>query len=137
MEISISGDQSARTKSTLHDLINTIIIGFILVTVVLMFFMGVNTDSSAMWLELDGNTSNISFHKQTSSNVTYNTFNWIHPGMTQWHYQYPSNIRHASDTRKVFYQGGWNNHDSTFQLNDEFKARIEYFKSKIKSSELH
>lgn len=87
----------------------------------LMFFMGVNTDSSAMWLELDGNTSNISFHKQTSSNVTYNTFNWIHPGMTQWHYQYPSNIRHASDTRKVFYQGGWNNHDSTFQLNDEFK----------------
>lgn len=41
LEISISGDQSARTKSTLHDLINTIIIGFILVTVVLMFFMGV------------------------------------------------------------------------------------------------
>lgn len=41
LQISISGDQSARTKSTLHDLINTIIIGFILVTVVLMFFMGV------------------------------------------------------------------------------------------------
>ena len=41
LEVSISGDQSARTKVTLHDLINTIIIGFILVTVVLMFFMGV------------------------------------------------------------------------------------------------
>ncbi len=41
LEISISGDQSERTKTTLHDLINTIIIGFILVTIVLMFFMGV------------------------------------------------------------------------------------------------
>lgn len=41
LDITISGDQSARTKTTLHDLINTIIIGFILVTIVLMFFMGV------------------------------------------------------------------------------------------------
>jgi multidrug efflux pump len=41
LDVTISGDQSARTKVTLHDLINTIIIGFILVTVVLMFFMGV------------------------------------------------------------------------------------------------
>jgi multidrug efflux pump subunit AcrB len=41
LEVTISGDQSAKTKTTLQDLINTIIIGFILVTVVLMFFMGV------------------------------------------------------------------------------------------------
>lgn len=41
LEVTVSGDQSARTKTTLQDLINTIIIGFILVTVVLMFFMGV------------------------------------------------------------------------------------------------
>jgi multidrug efflux pump len=41
LEVTVSGDQSARTKSTLTDLINTIIIGFILVTLVLMFFMGV------------------------------------------------------------------------------------------------
>ncbi len=41
LEITISGDQSNDTKTTLHDLINTIIIGFILVTLVLMFFMGV------------------------------------------------------------------------------------------------
>lgn len=41
LDITISGDQSNDTKTTLHDLINTIIIGFILVTVVLMFFMGV------------------------------------------------------------------------------------------------
>jgi multidrug efflux pump subunit AcrB len=41
LDVTISGDQSARTKVTLHDLINTIIIGFVLVTVVLMFFMGV------------------------------------------------------------------------------------------------
>jgi multidrug efflux pump subunit AcrB len=41
LDVSISGDQSAKTKTTLQDLINTIIIGFILVTIVLMFFMGV------------------------------------------------------------------------------------------------
>lgn len=41
LSIVITGDQSDQTRVTLHDLINTIIIGFILVTIVLMFFMGV------------------------------------------------------------------------------------------------
>jgi len=38
--LTISGDQSVRTRNTLEELNNTIIIGFILVTIVLMFFMG-------------------------------------------------------------------------------------------------
>jgi len=41
IDIKITADQSDETKLTLHDLINTIIIGFILVTLILMFFMGV------------------------------------------------------------------------------------------------
>jgi len=41
LSITVTGDQSDRTRITLHDLINTIIIGFILVTVILMFFMGI------------------------------------------------------------------------------------------------
>lgn len=41
LDITITGDQSDQTRVTLHDLINTIIIGFILVTIILMFFMGV------------------------------------------------------------------------------------------------
>lgn len=41
LNIVITGDQSDQTRHTLEDLINTIIIGFILVTVILMFFMGV------------------------------------------------------------------------------------------------
>ena len=41
LNITITGDQSNQTRVTLHDLINTIIIGFILVTLILMFFMGV------------------------------------------------------------------------------------------------
>jgi multidrug efflux pump subunit AcrB len=41
LSIVITGDQSDQTRTTVHDLINTIIIGFILVTVILMFFMGV------------------------------------------------------------------------------------------------
>lgn len=41
LKVTVTGDQSEKTRSTLHDLINTIIIGFILVTFILMFFMGV------------------------------------------------------------------------------------------------
>jgi multidrug efflux pump len=40
LKISITGDQSQYTRTTLFDLNNTIIIGFVLVTIVLMFFMG-------------------------------------------------------------------------------------------------
>lgn len=40
MEVSVVGDQSKRTKALINDLINGIIIGLILVTVVLLFFMG-------------------------------------------------------------------------------------------------
>ncbi len=40
IKITITADQSDNTRTTLHDLINTIIIGFVLVTIILMFFMG-------------------------------------------------------------------------------------------------
>lgn len=40
MDVTITGDQSLFTRNTLEELNNTIIIGFILVTIVLMFFMG-------------------------------------------------------------------------------------------------
>ncbi len=40
LKVTITGDQSNKTKVTIDDLINTIIIGFILVTFILMFFMG-------------------------------------------------------------------------------------------------
>ena len=40
LHITVTGDQSDQTRHTLHDLINTIVIGFILVTFILMFFMG-------------------------------------------------------------------------------------------------
>ncbi len=40
LKLTITGDQSVFTRNTLFDLNNTIIIGFILVTIILMFFMG-------------------------------------------------------------------------------------------------
>jgi multidrug efflux pump subunit AcrB len=40
MQVTLTGDQSRFTRNTLEELNNTIIIGFILVTIVLMFFMG-------------------------------------------------------------------------------------------------
>ncbi|MDH5398307.1 MAG: efflux RND transporter permease subunit [Cyclobacteriaceae bacterium] len=42
LTVAVSGDQSERTRTMLTDLINSIIIGFVLVTIVLMFFMGPN-----------------------------------------------------------------------------------------------
>ncbi|MDO1451148.1 efflux RND transporter permease subunit [Rhodocytophaga aerolata] len=40
LNITITGDQSDQTRTDLHDLLNTIILGFIFVVFVLMFFMG-------------------------------------------------------------------------------------------------
>jgi len=40
LDIVISGDQSYYTRTVLKELNNTMIIGFILVTILLMFFMG-------------------------------------------------------------------------------------------------
>jgi multidrug efflux pump subunit AcrB len=40
LNVVLTGDQSEMTRTSLHDLINTIVIGFILVLTVLMFFMG-------------------------------------------------------------------------------------------------
>ncbi|MFZ9971256.1 MAG: efflux RND transporter permease subunit, partial [Bacteroidia bacterium] len=40
LDVVFTGDQSTQTRITVHDLINTIIIGFILVVLILMFFMG-------------------------------------------------------------------------------------------------
>ena len=40
LTVTVTGDQSRFTRNTLEELNNTIVIGFILVTIVLMFFMG-------------------------------------------------------------------------------------------------
>ncbi len=50
-EFKISADQSYLTKNMLSDLTNTIIVGFILVTLVLMFFMGLQ-DSTFVGLSV-------------------------------------------------------------------------------------
>jgi multidrug efflux pump len=41
LRVEFTGDQSKQTKTSFNELINTIIIGFILVLLILMFFMGV------------------------------------------------------------------------------------------------
>lgn len=41
VKVVITGDQSKQTKTSFNELVNTIIIGFILVLLILMFFMGV------------------------------------------------------------------------------------------------
>jgi len=41
LKVVITGDQSVATETSFNDLVNTIIIGFVLVLLILMFFMGV------------------------------------------------------------------------------------------------
>src|SRR5437762_4582447 len=42
LNVVVTGDQSVQTRTSFNDLINTIVIGFVLVLLVLMFFMGVS-----------------------------------------------------------------------------------------------
>ena len=41
LKVVFTGDQSKLTKNSFNDLVNTIVIGFLLVLIILMFFMGV------------------------------------------------------------------------------------------------
>ncbi|MFL5810610.1 MAG: efflux RND transporter permease subunit [Flavisolibacter sp.] len=41
LKVVITGDQSKQTKTSFNELVNTIVIGFVLVLLILMFFMGV------------------------------------------------------------------------------------------------
>lgn len=41
LKVTITGDQSKQTRTSFNELVNTIVIGFILVLLILMFFMGV------------------------------------------------------------------------------------------------
>src|ERR1700761_2219342 len=41
LKIDVTGDQSTKTRSSFNDLVNSIVIGFVLVLIILMFFMGV------------------------------------------------------------------------------------------------
>lgn len=41
LSVVITGDQSLKTRTSFNDLVNSIVIGFILVLIILMFFMGV------------------------------------------------------------------------------------------------
>ena len=43
LKIVITGDQSTATRTSFKDLVNSIVIGFVLVLIILMFFMGVTT----------------------------------------------------------------------------------------------
>src|SRR5918993_900227 len=42
LEVVITGDQSKLTRTSFNELVNTIVIGFLLVLIILMFFMGVS-----------------------------------------------------------------------------------------------
>lgn len=43
LDVTLTGDTSMETKTQLNDLVNTVIIGFVLVVLILMFFMGLQS----------------------------------------------------------------------------------------------
>lgn len=89
------------------------------------FFIGINNDKTATFCSINGNTQDIIFYNcNKEGNVDiFKTF--LHPGWPINHYQWPSNIRHVSNTRKVFYQGGWDRHPLD-ELKQAFFTRFEW-----------
>jgi hypothetical protein len=81
-----------------------------------IFFVGKNTDGTALFAEIQGATNNIDFVKITSAATYHPVVSYTHEGVTSHHYQFLSNMRHYSPTRKVFYQGGWDRNN-----NEEYK----------------
>lgn len=74
------------------------------------FFVGKCSDGTPMFCEVNGNNQNIEFYNygQTTAPTLVHSYYSREPDT--YHYQYPSNIRHDTDTRKVFYQAGFDAH---------------------------
>lgn len=75
-----------------------------------VFFVGRCDDNTAMFVEVDGNHQSCNFYNVFSRGTPELRYTYLTPNTNTFHYQYPSNIRHDSATRKVFYQGGWDSH---------------------------
>lgn len=75
-----------------------------------VFFVGRCADSTAMFCEVNGSNQNIDFYNYASSGTPALVYSYTSRNPNTYHYQYPSNIRHDSDTRRVFYQAGWDAH---------------------------
>lgn len=74
------------------------------------FFLGLNVDGSAMFVEMNGNNDTLEFYKYGSVGSPGLVLSDPSSNPETTHYQYPSNIRHDSATEKVFYQGEWDQH---------------------------
>lgn len=75
-----------------------------------IFFVGKCTDDTAMYAEVNGNNQNIEFYNCPSRSTPTLVYTYYSREPDTFHYQYPSNIRHDADTKKVFYQCGWDAH---------------------------
>jgi hypothetical protein len=71
------------------------------------FFLGKNLDGSPMFVEVDGANNRLDVVRYPSSGSAIFALSNAHPFPSQWHYQFPSNVRTDDVDRKVFYQGGW------------------------------
>lgn len=75
-----------------------------------VFFVGKCSDGTPMFCEVNGNNQNINFYNYPSSGTPSLVYSYYSREPDTYHYQYPSNIRYDTDTRRVFYQGGWDAH---------------------------
>lgn len=75
-----------------------------------IFFVGRCVDDTAMYCEVNGNNQNIEFYNCPSRGTPTLIYQYYSREPDTDHYQYPSNIRHDSDTKKVFYQAGFDAH---------------------------
>ena len=74
------------------------------------FFVGKCSDGTPMHCEVNGNNQNIAFYNYPSAGSPTLVYEYYSRNPNTYHYQYPSNVRYDTDTKRVFYQGGWDAH---------------------------
>lgn len=73
------------------------------------FFLGVNADGSVIFVEVNGSNAQCDFYKHGTTGTPQLIYTKIPRNSETLHHQFPSNIRHYSASRKVFYQTDWDN----------------------------
>ena len=87
------------------------------------FFVGRNTDGSATFHEVNGTTQSSQFYKIPSvgSAVLMGRYD-VNSPEGNYHYAWPSNVRYDSPTRRVYYQGTWEQNVGI--TGDQYKSAV-------------
>lgn len=92
-----------------------------------VFFLGLNADGSAMFVENNGTGGLLAVYKYGNSGTPGLVLSDPQISPLVSHYQFPSNIRHKSSTEKIFYKASWDSYNVDVLFNDQRKLYIRKY----------